>query len=409
MIAQPHVEPGFEPVQRLFAQLFAARGRGGGSFVVRQGDRVLVDLWGGTADPATRRPWQRDSLGLSFSTSKGVSATVIHRLADRGLLSYDEPVAAYWPAFAAAGKGRITVRELLSHRAGLDDISRAAPNVTALLDHVGCEERLAAGAPYRPGAPAYHAISFGWLLAGLARAITGRGMEELVDAEINEPLGIDGLHFGMPRSGSERVPALVGGLGPLSRLGVRALALLPLPGGLPPTRALRSVSTPGFDGVFKGAEPRILQTVMPAVNGMFSAESLATMYAALANGGEVDGRRLLSAETVDALGRVQTRAPDRNLVIPMRWRLGYHQAFVPRTAIPRAFGHYGYAGSGGWADPASGLSAAFVTNRVYAVHQGFGDLALMRLSRLAIAIARNAAMPRPATSRATQPRRAQAG
>jgi CubicO group peptidase (beta-lactamase class C family) len=164
------------------------------------------------------------------------------------------------------------------------------------------------------------------------------------------------------------------------------------------------VTVPGFDGIFKGAAPPVLQTLMPAVNGMFTAESLATLYAALANGGSVGGQRLLSPETVNALGRVQTTAPDRNLVVPMRWRLGYHQAFIPRTRVPRAFGHYGYAGSGGWADPDSGLSLAFVSNRIYAVHEAFGDFALMRLSRAAVEVTRR----RETTSRATAPRRGRA-
>jgi CubicO group peptidase (beta-lactamase class C family) len=385
------VAPGFEPVRTLFARLLTAPGRGGGSLVVRRGDEVLADLWGGYADPATQRPWQRDSLGLSFSTSKGVAATIVHRLADRGLIGYDEPVAAYWPAFAAGGKGRTTVRELMSHRAGLDDITCICADVPALLRHEDAAEALAACTPTsRPGTPAYHAITFGWLMAGLARAVTGRGMDDLLEDEICAPLGIDGLHFGAPRTRPERVPALVGGLGPLVRLGPRAASLLP--GFAPPRRALRSVVIPGFDNIFKGASPAILQTVMPAVNGMFSAESLATMYAALANGGSVGGRRLLSAETVDALGRVQTSARDANLLIAMRWRLGYHQAFVPRTRVPRAFGHYGYAGSGGWADPDSGLSLAFVSNRIYALHEAFGDFALMRLSRAVVEAARAAGL-----------------
>ena len=343
------VAPGYEPVGRLFARLFATPGRGGGAFVVRRRDRVLVDIWGGYADPVARRPWERETLGLSFSTSKGVAAAVIHRLADRGLIDYEEPVATYWREFAAGGKGAITVRQLLSHQAGLDDLGPIVKNVSALLDHLGAEERLAARAS-RAAPAAYHAITYGWLLAGLARAVTGRGMEELVGSEINEPLAIDGLHFGISTAPALRVPALVGSLGRLERYGGLALAV-----PLPLRRGLRSLYVDGIGSIFAGAQPGVLATVMPAVNGMFSAESLATLYAALANAGIAGDRRLLSAATVRALGRVQTRGPDRNLVIPMNWRLGYHQAFVPGLRLPRAFGHYGYAGSGGWADPDTGM------------------------------------------------------
>jgi CubicO group peptidase (beta-lactamase class C family) len=388
MAYRGYVEPAFEPVARLFAKLISAPDRGGGSFVVRYGDRTVVDIWGGVADPRTGRPWQRDTLGLSFSTSKGVAATIIHRLADRGLLDYDEPVAAYWREFAAGGKGRITVRQLLSHQAGLDALTPVAPDAAALLDHIAAEERLAARTPeYRPGVPAYHSITYGWLLAGLARAITGQGMEALVRTEINEPLGIDGLHYGRPANVEQaRVSASVGSLGALVGLGRHALTWLRRPA--PGRRLLHSIFVPDMAVIFSGYEPPALETVMPAANGMFSAESLATMYAALGNGGVAGGRRLLSHETARALSRVQTRAPDRNLVVPMVWRLGYHQAFVPRTWLPRAFGHFGYAGSGGWCDPSTGLAMAFVSNRIYPVSSPFGDLALMKLGRAALTAAR---------------------
>jgi CubicO group peptidase (beta-lactamase class C family) len=382
-----HVEPGFEPVARQFADLFRSRGRGGGSFAVRYQDRFVVDIWGGFADPESGRPWARDSLGLSFSTSKGVAATVIHRLADRGLLSYDEPVAAFWPQFAAGGKSQITVAQLMSHQAGLDRLAPIAPNVERLLDHVGAEERLAARAPdHPPGSPAYHAITFGWLMSGLARAVTGQGMQELLRSEICEPLGIDGLFFGRPAAPAGRTPALVGSLGRLATIPPLGLTLLPA--AIPGRRGLESVYVPDIHGIFTGSEPAILDTTMPAANGMFTAESLSTVYAALANDGVAGGRRLVSTQTARALRRVQTRARDRNLVIPMFWRLGYHQAFVPGISLPRAFGHYGLCGSGAWADPESGMSAAFVTNRIYPLSTPFGDLALVRLSRTAVRCAR---------------------
>jgi CubicO group peptidase (beta-lactamase class C family) len=386
---QGWVEPGYEPVARQFAKLINVPGRGGGSFVVRDRERVVVNIWGGVADPETGRPFKRDTLALSFSTAKGVAATIIHRLADRGLLSYDDPVAAYWREFRAAGKARITVRQLLSHQAGLDHLAPVAPDLGGLLDYLGAEERLAALAPgSQPGTPAYHGITYGWLLAGLARAITGRGMEELVETEISEPLGIDGLHFGRPRTGTERLAATVGSFGRFAGLGPVGAARLPA--WVPGRRALRALNVPDIAKAFAGPEPPVLETVMPSANGVFTAESLATLYSALGNLGCVDGRRLLSEETARKITKVQTRALDRNLLVPMAWRLGYHQAFVPQTWLPRAFGHYGYAGTGAWAEPSSGISVAFVSNRCYPVTAPFGDLALMRLSRLAVACSRRA-------------------
>jgi CubicO group peptidase (beta-lactamase class C family) len=121
---------------------------------------------------------------------------------------------------------------------------------------------------------------------------------------------------------------------------------------------------------------------MPAVNGALSAGALARLYGALANGGADAGARLLAADTVRDLGRVHVRTPDRVLGIRMRWRLGYHQAFGPGRRAPKAFGHYGYGGSGGWADPELGLSLGFVTNRIGSVTTPMADLTLYRLSRV---------------------------
>lgn len=385
---QGHVEPGYEPVARLFARLFRSPARGGGSFFVRYRDRTVVDVWAGVADPATGRAWSRDSLALSFSTTKGVVATVIHRLVERGLLAYDEPVAAFWPEFAAGGKHRITVRQLLTHQAGLDKLAPIAPSGEAMLDHLGAERRLAAHTPdHPPGTPAYHGITFGWLCAGLARAVTGRGMAELVRTEISEPLGIDGLHIGRPHGAGERLAATIGPFRPLSPWLTR-LALPPFPVAIPPRRGVEALFVPGVHEIFQGPQPSVLDTEMPAANGVFTAESLALLYGALANGGTVGGRRLLSGDTVRALNRVHSLSVDRALGIPMFWRLGYHQAFVPGVWLPRAFGHYGYAGSGAWADPVSGMSVAFVSNRIYSLTNAFGDLALTRLSRVAVAAAR---------------------
>jgi CubicO group peptidase (beta-lactamase class C family) len=121
---------------------------------------------------------------------------------------------------------------------------------------------------------------------------------------------------------------------------------------------------------------------MPAVNGALSATALARMYGALANGGADAGARLLSEATVDDIGRVQVRTRDLVLGVRMRWRLGYHHAFSTGSQAARAFGHYGYGGSGGWADPDLGLSLGFVTNRIGSITTPMADLTLYRLSRV---------------------------
>ncbi|MGL6235078.1 MAG: serine hydrolase domain-containing protein [Segniliparus sp.] len=352
------VAPGFEPLAELFA---ASLGRGGGALALRRGDQVLVDICGGWADRARTRPWTPDTACLGFSVAKGLASTVLHRLADRGLLDYDAPVAAYWPEFAQAGKERVTVRQLLSHCAGLWDVRPLVREPGDWLDHLLMEERLAA-APITSsvGVPGYHAIAFGWLAAGLARKLTGRGMRQLVQEEIAEPLGLDGLHIGRPPSG---VP-IAETVGAMPELCGALVAFEPV--------WSKSPYVPGFLGALYApgverhiASGRILDTEMPSSNGMVTASGLCAMYAALANGGELGGRRLLSPQTARGLRDVQTDRRDRVILgAKMRWRLGYHQASGVPSRSDGAFGHDGIGGSTGWADQDTGLSYALVWNDV---------------------------------------------
>ena len=371
------VEPGFEPLAEEFRRLMA-RGPRGGALSVRIGDRVLADLRIGWADRARSKRWQPETQALGFSATKGLAAMVIHRLAEQGLLAYDEPVADVWPEFAAGGKERVTVTELLSHRAGLADVQAVAHGAEDLLDHELMERRLAAATPQTPpGVPAYHAITFGWLASGLARAVTGKGMRELIRTELAEPLGTAGLELGYP---SRPAAEMVGySLRIATTLGTVGTSLL---GRLPITKiGFRALHAPGFERLCRGPDPEIWRTEMPAVNGALTADGLARLYAPLANGGiGVGGERFLSAERVDQLGRVQTRGVDRVLGIRMRWRLGFHHGFGLGSPAPRALGHFGFGGGGGWGDPDSGISFGFVSNHIGSFTTAIGDLGILRLS-----------------------------
>jgi CubicO group peptidase (beta-lactamase class C family) len=377
-----HAEPEFGRAVESFAKL-VTRGRGGGALVVRLRGETVLDLCTGWADRAGTRPWQPDTLALSFSTTKGIASTVVHRLAERGQLDYDEPVATYWPEFAAGGKGRVTVRDLLTHRAGLWSVRAVADRPEDLLDHIAMEERLAARAVRAPTErSAYHAITYGWLVAGLARRVTGgRGLAELARTEVAEPLGVGGLHIGVDETARELVAQPVGSA--LRHLGATSRFITPVLTGIKGTRAAHdALIAPGFHELFEGSEPSIWGTEMPAVNGALSASALARLYGALANGGADAGARLLSEDTVRDLGRVHVRTADMVLGMRMRWRLGYHHAFGTGRDAPWAFGHYGYGGSGGWADPQLGLSLGFVTNRIGSITTPMADLTLYRLSRV---------------------------
>jgi CubicO group peptidase (beta-lactamase class C family) len=384
-----HVLAGFEPLAEEFRRLMA-RGPRGGALVLRARDRLLADLRIGWEDHARERPWRPETQALGFSATKGLASMVIHRLADRGLIDYDVPVARHWPEFAAAGKDRITVRELLSHRAGLYNVQAVARNAEDLMDHIGMERRLAAATPQGPpGRPAYHAITFGWLASGLARAVTGKGMRDLVRTELAEPLGTSGLEIGT--GGGPTTPAEMVGRS-LRLYTAFGVAATPLLGWLPVTRAgFRALHAPGFEEICRGPDPAVWRTEMPAVNGALSADGLARLYLPLANGGlGPNGEAFLSPETVERVGRVQTRGLDRVLGIRMRWRLGFHHAFSLGQPAPRALGHYGFGGSGGWGDPDTGLAFGFVSSHIGNFTTAIGDLGILRLTAVARACAARA-------------------
>jgi CubicO group peptidase (beta-lactamase class C family) len=381
-VTDGRVSAPFRPVATVFSRL-VGKAPGGGALVVRLGGRTVVDLATGFADRAGRRPWTPETLAISFSTTKGAASTVVHRLADRGELNYDQTVGAYWPEFRAGGKERVTVRELLTHRAGLSSVQAVARRAEDLLDHLAMEDKLAARTVYAPTPrSAYHAMTYGWLVAGLVRRVTGRGLKDLVASELAQTLGTPGLNIGPPADAHRLVAEPVGAA--LRQLASATRFLGPLWTRFGITRpGYEALIVPGFHRLFEGAEPPIWTTEMPAVNGMFSADGLARLYGALANGGaEPGGPRLLSPAAVNELGRVQLRSGDAVLGLRMRWRLGYHQAFGAGPVAPKAFGHYGYGGSGGWADPSLGLSVGFVTNRIGSMTTPMGDLTLFRLNRV---------------------------
>lgn len=344
---------------RTFARMFPWRRLGGGALSVYLDGEPVVDVWTGFSDRHGRQRWTADTGSMVFSATKGVAATVIHRLADRGLIDYDAPVAEYWRAFGANGKSGITVRDVLRHRAGLSQLNGVRR--TDLLDHLRMEERLAA-APmsWLHGRPAYHALTFGWLLSGLARAVTGTGMRELMRSEVAEPLGTDGLHLGRPPAHAPTHSAQI--IGPQSAWPNPLFnALAPAVAALPFSAAFGAIYFPGVKAMVQGDTP-LLDSEIPAANGVATARALARMYGAIANGGRVDGAQFLSTETATALvGRPSLR-PDHSLGIPMSFHLGYHG--LPFPGVLPGFGHVGLGGSLGWADPATGLGFGYVHNRL---------------------------------------------
>ena len=356
---QGAADPNFACAVRSFASVFPTRRLGGGALSVYLDGRPVVDVWTGWADRRGEVPWSANTGAMVFSATKGLASTVIHRLVDRGLLAYDVPVAEYWPEFGANGKSAITIRDVMGHRAGLSHLNGASG--ADLLDHQIMEARLAAApAGWLLGKPAYHVLTYGWLMSGLARAVTGTGMRELIRLELAKPLNTDGLHLGRPPADAPTRAAQI-----MTPQGTRANPLFnfvaPKIAAFPLSAGFGAIYFPGMKAFVQGDIP-MLDGEVPAANGVCTARALARVYGAIANGGQLDGTRFLSAELVSGLTGRPSLRPDHNLLLPLAWHMGYHA--VPIPGVLGGFGHAGMGGSIGWADPASGIAFAFVHNRL---------------------------------------------
>ncbi|MEE6257720.1 serine hydrolase domain-containing protein [Plantactinospora sonchi] len=355
------VAAGYEPVREAFLANFETRSEIGAALSVYRHGREVVRLWGGVADPATGRAWREDTLQVVYSTTKSVPAACAHLLVQRGQLDLDAPVAEYWPEFAAAGKGDIPVRWLLSHQAGLPVLDRPVPLEQALTWEP-VVAALAAQAPvWQPGtAHGYHGITYGWLVGEVVRRVSGRSLGTYFADEIAKPLGLD-FWIGLPASEAHRVartveqPTAPPAVEALPEVVREALATYTDPTSL----MVRSVNV--TDPPLDLTDPRTWAAEIPAGNGICTASSLARFYAGLI--GEVDGVRILDAATLAAATREQASGIDRVLMMPTRPALGFGLPLPDQPwCSPTAFGFPGYGGSLGYADTASGIAFGYVMN-----------------------------------------------
>ena len=355
LAVEGRVAPGFEAVRDAFAANFDLHDDVGAACAVYVDGRPVVDLWGGFADLALGRPWTEDTVQLVFSATKGVTAICVHRLAEQGRLDLDAPVARYWPEFAARGKGAIPVSWVLSHRAGL----AAVDGDLTLADVLAWDPvvaAIAAQAPnWEPGtAHGYHVRSFGWILGEIVRRVTGHSLGRFLADAVAGPLGLD-LWIGLPAAVQRRCATII------PPADMPDLAQLLGPESL----TARAMSGPSnlfaYDEMWN--RPDLLAAELPSSNGVASARALARLYAATI--GEVDGVRLLSARTVEAARSVHAEGPDRVLVLPSRYALGFMlPPMLAQGCGPRSFGHPGAGGSLAFADPDARLAFGYVTTRM---------------------------------------------
>ncbi|ELY44660.1 EstA family serine hydrolase [Natronorubrum sulfidifaciens] len=317
------------------------------------GEQVL-DLAGGTTGPdgIEETPTQRHVL---FSCTKPYTAVTAHSLVDDGLLAYDDRVVDHWPEFAADGteKAEITVRQVLSHTAGLprgeiDDQPDLWTDWEAVVEALESVDPI-----YSPGAvPAYHALTFGWLVGELVRRVTGTPIETVAAERVFEPLGMDDTGIGLRADEDDDVATLV--------------AFEPFDRCRDPGEGLgdhTAVAAP-FN------TEAIHRAVIPAATGIGTAADMARFYACLANGGELEGTRILSPETVDTMTRLEAETEaDGTLGREARFSLGFWKGgttVAPYGSLSpkHAFGHAGLGSSVGWADPEETIGFSYVTNGV---------------------------------------------
>lgn len=367
------VEEGYGPVADAFRRNFALGREVGAACVVYRHGRKVVDLWGGYRDGVTREPWERDTMVPVFSTSKGVSSMAVAVLHARGLLDYDERVAAYWPEFAAAGKADVTVRQLLSHQAGLPALDRRLE----LRDLSGSATLAAALAEQRPAwtpgeRHGYHGQTLGWYESELVSRIDpqGRHLGRFFAEEVAAPLDLD-FHIGLPESADRSRIARIHGF--------RTWEMMLHINAMPPAFACafanpwsltaRAFQNPRVLGVPENINrPDVQAAEIPAVNGIGRVGSIARLYGEAASGGAGLG---FTASTLDAL-KSPAATPSRGLAdqvlrLPTQYSLGYVKpfpAFRFGSSSGTAFGTMGLGGSFGFADPDTGIGFAYAMNRL---------------------------------------------
>ena len=352
----------FVGVRDAFERNFALRHEVGAAVAVWVDGDLVVNLWGGSADAAGTRPWRQDTLTTVLSGTKGLSATCIHQLADRGELDLQAPVARYWPEFAQAGKERITLAMVMGHRSGvIGPRIRMSWEKVADWDFV-CEQLAAAEPWWEPGtAQGYHAVSFGFILGEVFRRVAGRTIGQYLRTEIAEPLGAE-IHIGLPRTDQHRCADRV------AKPHIRQMLADVNAPGYPTSlaehpKAGLAVSM-GFapdDEVGSNDLDLWRELEFPGTNGQVSALGLATFYNALAQ------EKLLSRKQMDLI-RVSQGGLETDLVLGRRvadhgWGLGYmlNQRCV-NGPNPSIFGHGGLGGSFGFVDLENRIGYAYVMN-----------------------------------------------
>lgn len=350
------VAKGFERVRETFAQNFS-RGDDyeevGAALAVYRAGKPVVDLWAGHKDRAGSRPWQRDTLVNVYSTTKGIVATAVALLVEEGRLRYDDPVVKHWPEYGQAGKEKTTVAQLLSHQAGLPGFTEPT-TLENLYDWKRCTAALARQRPmWTPGRKtSYHAMTWGFLVGEVVRRASGQSVGQLIASHVAARVAAD-FYVGLPQSLEGLVAPMLRPRNP------------PAVSGVPfPPEAIAALVNPQLDGedcnsrAWRAAE-------IPAANGQASANGIARVYAALANGGQLDSQRLMKGETLMTMTQLHKDRTDLLLGFTDNWAQGmcFNQQGMLGPS-PKTFGHGGWGGSFGCANLEKQVGIGYVCNQM---------------------------------------------
>lgn len=358
----------FQSVRVEFEKNFAERGEVGAALTLFHEGKLAVDLWGGTVAADSQQAWSRDTLVEVFSSTKGMTATCMHVLIDRGLVDVDAPVARYWPEFAANGKADVTVAMVLAHQAGLPFWEEEIPK-DGLLDWNLATSRLAQQAPlWEPGTRhGYHGMTHGFLVGEIMRRVTGKSVGRFLRDEVAQPLGAD-VWIGLPESEEPRVVPVI--LAPFDANSAMFAKVLNEPDWIGARMLTNCGELFGPERInsrqFRAAES-------PATGGVCSAHGLARMYAPLAGDGSIDGVRIVSPRALPGMRRIRSASScDIQLQIATTFTLGFSNSWGSRqrgegnyvVLGERAFGTPGMGGSMGFADGEAQLAFGYVMNRL---------------------------------------------
>lgn len=374
------VAPGFEPVADAFRTNFTERDEVGAAVSATVKGEVVVDLWAGTADVDSHKPWQRDTMAVMFSATKGMVAAAFLMLEDRGEIDLDKPISYYWPEFRGGLRDLVTVRHLLNHRAGLSVVD-APLTLDQFATHEGwkqVEAALVAQEPtWIPGSrQAYGATAYGMYTQAIFKRITGQTVGAWLKAELFDPLELD-LWLGLPASENHRVATLY----PVAA-GELVSTVIPkmMRGGTIESRVYRgalldktSISHRALLNPSFGPErleamnrPDVRAMELPWMNGIGTARGLARMYGALVDGTRIGRRSVVKKSTLAPVMRKQSWTNDDGT---LRKPMGYSQGFIkeePHLLSPfeAHFGHTGAGGTVGFADPTHDMGFAYLMNRM---------------------------------------------